>query len=74
MVQTHMDRGEGYLDVCREYGIKPEFVDVSEPVHSFSERIKVATDYLRHFDLPSAVVCVSDNAALCFLQAADWSR
>lgn len=71
LVQTHMDRGEGYLDVCREYGIKPEFVDVSEPVHSFSERIKVATDYLRHFDLPSAVVCVSDNAALCFLQAAD---
>ena len=58
LVQTHMDRGEGYLDV-------------SEPVHSFSERIKVATDYLRHFDLPSAVVCVSDNAALCFLQAAD---
>ena len=70
-VRTHLDRGEGYLDVCREYGIKPIFIDAPKPMVPYPERIELAADYLRRFDLPSAVVCVSDNAALCFIQAAD---
>lgn len=69
--RSQCSRAEGYLQVCREYGMRPQLYDNPDAVNTIERSCALAKQFLKSGNLPSAVFAASDTCALGLMQAAD---